>query len=139
MSNQDSAVTLRHPVTFDNHSIKRIPSLELQTLAFMSAVRAQGTYREIRLRRNDFHVWLGFDPEFSIKAGRTLKNAFFILDVYTPIKYRFQGWLTRYWQLCQQLAGGTLLIFGSPPPKLEASLQRYGFKQVDQQFWLIQT
>lgn len=138
MSQHAPAAPTQNPVVFDSHYIKNIPSLELQTLAFMQSALASGTPQELRLSRNGFHVWLDFEPEFTIKDGSSLKNIFTITDVYVPIKCRFRGWLTHYWQLCQLQAGGSLLIFGAPPPKLRSNMQRHGFKEVMPQFWLIQ-
>lgn len=141
MSNHAFPAPTKYPPVFDTNFIRRIPSIELQTVAFVETVRTHPAYQnvcqEIQLSWNGFLVTLGFEPSPPAQVAGDLKNVFYIYDVDIPPRYRFRKWFTHYWRLCQQLAGGTLFILGSPPPQLRASLFRHGFQEVDELFWLI--
>lgn len=112
------------------NGLKRIPSLELQTMAFMDAARSSATPQQIRLSRNGFRVCLDFEPELSVPGVGDVQGALAISDVYVPARCRHRGWFTHYWQFCRLLAGGTVFIDDLVHLPLRENLLRHGFREV---------
>lgn len=111
--------------------IWRIPSLELQTIAFLDEVLGGDAPRSIRLDWNGFHALLSYEPEYFLTDSMPRRPVLVITDVQVPIRFRGRGWLTHYWEMCWFSSGLGIIIEPVRYEPLGKSLLRAGFQRLD--------
>lgn len=111
-------------------SCQPLPSLELQTMAFVESAMLRKRTQFASLEWNGFRVRLCYSPSVTVASDCTLADVLLILSAEVPLRYRQRGWLTRYCQLCAMLTGDALLVHNVQLvqlPELIRSLERRGF------------
>lgn len=111
--------------------IRQIPSLELQTIAFLDKVLGGNTPSSIRLDWNGFQTLLSYEPEYFLTSSMPRRPVLVISDVQVPVRFRGRGWLTRYWEMCWFCSGLGIIIEPVRYEPLGNSLLRAGFQQLD--------
>jgi hypothetical protein len=106
---------------------KEIPSLELQTLAFVEQARAHAEVQSVHLEWNGISVCLAFWPSTEIDSSMSARNVIAIVEAVVPPELRRRGWFSRYCQFCAMLADEVLLVHTHGMPQLICSLGRMGF------------
>lgn len=112
-------------------AIKRIPSLELQTVAFLDRVLVGNEPQSIRLSWNGFRVSLFYEPAFVVSENAPGGPALVISNVYVPLRFRRRGWLTQYWQMCWFVSGIGLALNDVTIPAIQIQLLQLGFRKVE--------
>lgn len=118
------------------HPKTPVPSLELQTVAFIMRSRALRAAGSIELQRDGFRVTVEYEPELALAPYGVLTDIVSIIDVHVPSCYRRQGWLTYYLKMCELLAGDALFVAGLDAPLHEALLRR-GFVRISADFLML--
>jgi hypothetical protein len=113
----------------------KLPSIELQTLAFVEAAMLRQRTVFASLEWNGFRVRLGYSPRIKFANECVLADVLLILSAEVPVRYQRRGWFTRYCQLCAMLSGGALLVHNAKLPELIHSLERHGFEQEKKDIW----
>jgi hypothetical protein len=84
-----------------SRSIKRLPSIEMQTQAFfLQAKQICAQYQSINLQWNGFRVRLSY---WRHQHAEYTQHNLAIDDAYVPYQYRNRGWFTQYSHFCANL------------------------------------
>jgi|GEM_PF-2957643 len=119
-------------------SIKRLPSIEMQTQAFFNAAQSSGgSEYEIKLSWNGFRVHMNYANELPFGQGTTLKDFLILRDTYVPTQYRKRGWFTQYCVFCSQLAAQHFIIASELPSTLSLHLAKHGFIAHHPDFYML--
>jgi hypothetical protein len=94
-------------------SVRRLPSVEAQTIAFFEEARAAAWPPMPRwLAFGGFKVYLRYWRKRTLVDGTVLGELLVIASVTLPDRYQQRGWLWRYCQLCAMLTeDGVVLVF----------------------------
>lgn len=102
----------------------RLPSVEVQTVAFVEAARARGwPIVSEWVRWDGFKVYLRYIREHSI-GEEAVGEILVIASVTVPERFQRRGWFWRYCQMCLALVEDGLAIECVYNPWLHAALAR---------------
>lgn len=117
--------------------IQRLPSIELQTLAFFETCKELGEFQFFELRSDGYVVRLAYSPLLKMAGKKRLRHALAIFDVEVPAASRRRGWFLRYCQLCSFLVGDALFLYNVDRPELEKRLPQLGFEPLRPTVWVL--
>lgn len=120
--------------------VRRLPSVEAQTLAYFEEARASERLPMPRwLAFGGFKVYLRYWRKRTLVDGTVLGELLVIASVTIPERCQRRGWFWRYCQLCAALAtDGVVLECVHNLELLEAVRRHPAFREVGERDFLLQ-
>jgi len=106
-------------------TIRRLPSVESQTVAFFDWMRQSPEHFSGWLRFNGFKVYLRYQRDFRVSEDLVLGEVLVIANVELPARFRNRGWFWRYCQLCAALSPDGVVLEAVVNPCLRERLRQH--------------
>jgi hypothetical protein len=120
--------------------VRRLPSVEAQTLAYFEEARASERLPMPRwLAFGGFKVYLRYWRNRTLPDGTVPGELLVIASVTIPDRYQQRGWFWRYCQLCAALAADGVLLECVHNLELLAAVRRHpAFREIGVRDFLLQ-
>jgi hypothetical protein len=102
----------------------RIPSIEMQTIAFVDEMRQRRRGGSRHLLWGGFHVYVQFVRTYRNYQVGNYENVFVLHDIDVPERYQRRGWMTYYCRLCWILSDGVFVVANFEDEQVLLGIQR---------------
>jgi hypothetical protein len=115
---------------------QHLPTVELQTLAWMLQVRLRKEDASVLLDQGGYQVKLSYFEHLTI-GERSLHGVLQLEYAYVPTELRGRDWLPRFCQLCHMMTDEAFIIKTPETPRLLVTMARWSFERAASDLWVM--